>query len=49
MPWGVITGKGIGPLHAVKGTIRKEEYKQVLDNCVFPKIKEWYPESCDMI
>jgi hypothetical protein len=42
MVWSVISWKGTGPLHAANGTIPKEQYIQVVDNCLFPKMKEWF-------
>jgi hypothetical protein len=46
--WSVISWKGTGPLHAVNGKMLKEQYTQVLDNCLFPKMKEWFPENDDI-
>jgi hypothetical protein len=45
MVWSVISWEGTGPLHAANGTMRKEQYIHVLDNCLFPKMKGWFPEN----
>jgi hypothetical protein len=45
MVWNVISWKGTGPLHAVNGMMQKEQYIQLLNNCLFPKMKEWFPEN----
>jgi hypothetical protein len=48
MLWSVISWKGTGPLYAINGTMRKEQYIQILENCIFPNMKEWFPENDDI-
>jgi hypothetical protein len=38
----VISQIGTGPLHAVNNMMQKGQYIQLLDNFLFPKIKEWH-------
>jgi hypothetical protein len=45
MVWSVISWKGTGSLHAVNETMGKEQYIQVLDTCLFQKLKEWHTEN----
>jgi hypothetical protein len=45
MVWSVISSKGPGPLHTVNLTMQKEQYIQVLDKCLFSKMKEFFPEN----
>ncbi|GFY14850.1 uncharacterized protein TNCV_648931 [Trichonephila clavipes] len=45
MIWSVISGKDIGCLYVVKGMMRQDQYKDVLQN---RQLEEWFPngESC---
>ncbi|GFW32388.1 transposable element Tcb2 transposase [Trichonephila clavipes] len=45
MIWSVISGKG---LDVVKGMMRQDQYKDVLQNRLIPQLEEWFPngESC---
>ena len=42
MVWSVISAKGMGPLYFVEGTMRQDQYKNVLENCLLPQVKEWF-------
>ncbi|GFY34972.1 uncharacterized protein TNCV_155491 [Trichonephila clavipes] len=46
--WSVISGKGTGCLKVVKGMMRQDQYKDVLQNRLIPQLEEWFPngESC---
>lgn len=43
MVWSVISGKGFGRLYVVKGTMRQDQYKEVLQNRLLPQVREWFP------
>ena len=49
MVWSVISAKGIGQLYFVEGTMRQEQYKNVLGNCLLPQVKEWFPDDEEYI
>lgn len=49
MIWGVICGKGAGKIYFVDGTMRKEQYIEVLKTVLFPQIAEWYGRRPDCI
>ncbi|GFV78208.1 uncharacterized protein TNCV_1036761 [Trichonephila clavipes] len=38
--WSVISGKGTGRLYAVKGMMRQDQYKDVLQNRLIPMLEE---------
>ncbi|GFX70789.1 uncharacterized protein TNCV_1337511 [Trichonephila clavipes] len=40
MIWSVISGKGTGRLYAVKGMMRQDQYKEVLQNRLIPQLEE---------
>ncbi|GFX87325.1 uncharacterized protein TNCV_3368951 [Trichonephila clavipes] len=40
MIWSVISGKGTGCLYVVKGMMRQDQYKDVLQNRLIPQLKE---------
>ncbi|GFX08576.1 uncharacterized protein TNCV_4170751 [Trichonephila clavipes] len=42
MIWSVISGKGTGRLDVVKGMMRQDQYKDVLQNRLIPQLKEWF-------
>lgn len=39
MVWGAISWHGLGPIIAVKGTMKSEHYRNVLENQVFEHLK----------
>jgi hypothetical protein len=41
----MISWKGTGSLHVVKGTVQKEQYITSSGNRFFQKIEEWLPEN----
>ncbi|GFV42064.1 uncharacterized protein TNCV_2452361 [Trichonephila clavipes] len=41
--WSVISGKGTGRLYVVKGMMRQDQYKDVLQNRLIPQLEEWFP------
>lgn len=45
MIWSVISGKGTGRLYVVKGTMKQDQYKEVLQNRLIPQIGEWFPNG----
>lgn len=38
MVWGCIDGKGPGPLYVVEGTMRRDQYKRVLNDVLLPYV-----------
>ncbi|CAG9564884.1 unnamed protein product [Danaus chrysippus] len=45
MIWSVISGKGTGRLYVVKGIMRQDQYKDVLENRLIPQLREWFPNG----
>ncbi|GFU78648.1 uncharacterized protein TNCV_2302591 [Trichonephila clavipes] len=45
MIWPVISGNGTGRLYVVKGMMRIDQYKDVLQNCLIPQLEEWFPNG----
>ncbi|GFS94743.1 uncharacterized protein TNCV_4456391 [Trichonephila clavipes] len=45
MIWSVISGKGTGRLYVVKGMMRQDQYKDVLQNRFIPQLEEWFPNG----
>ncbi|GFW58445.1 uncharacterized protein TNCV_3513081 [Trichonephila clavipes] len=45
MIWSVISGKGTGRLNVVKGMMRQDQYKDVLQNRLIPQQEEWFPNG----
>ncbi|GFU04323.1 uncharacterized protein TNCV_864221 [Trichonephila clavipes] len=45
MIWSVIRGKGTGRLDVVKGMMREDQYKDVLQNRLIPQLEEWFPNG----
>ncbi|GFU06194.1 uncharacterized protein TNCV_4765041 [Trichonephila clavipes] len=45
MIWLVISGKGTGRLYVVKGMMRQDQYKDVLQNRLIPQLEEWFPNG----
>ncbi|GFX17526.1 uncharacterized protein TNCV_3411261 [Trichonephila clavipes] len=45
MIWSVISGKGTGRLFVVKGMMREDHYKHVLQNRLIPPLEEWFPNG----
>ncbi|GFX76726.1 transposable element Tcb2 transposase [Trichonephila clavipes] len=43
--WSVISGKGTGRLDVVKGMMRQDQYKDVLQNRLIPQLEEWFPNG----
>ncbi|GFT59557.1 transposable element Tcb2 transposase [Trichonephila clavipes] len=43
--WSVISGKGTGRLYMVKGMMRQDQYKDVLQNCLILQLEEWFPNG----
>lgn len=42
MIWSVISGKGLGRLHIVEGTMRQDQYKNILHTKLIPQLAEWF-------
>ncbi|GFX94811.1 uncharacterized protein TNCV_2378841 [Trichonephila clavipes] len=42
MIWSVISGKGTERLDVVKGMMRQDQYKDVLQNRLIPQLEEWF-------
>lgn len=47
MVWSVISGKGTGRLYIVQGTMRQDQYQQVLEKRLLPQMREWFPNGED--
>lgn len=45
MIWSVISGKGLGRLYVVQGTMNQHQYKTVLETRLLPQLKEWFPNG----
>ena len=45
MVWSVISSKGTGRLYVVQGTMRQDQYKEVLKTRLLPQLKEWFPNE----
>ncbi|GFX68303.1 uncharacterized protein TNCV_2816781 [Trichonephila clavipes] len=45
MIWSVISGKGTGCLYVVKGMMRQDQYKDVLQNRLILQLEEWFPNG----
>lgn len=45
MIWSVISGKGTGRIYIVEGTMRQDQYKEVLQSKLFPQLQEWFPNG----
>ncbi|GFX28143.1 uncharacterized protein TNCV_424701 [Trichonephila clavipes] len=45
MIWSVISGKGTRRLDVVKGMMRQDQYKDVLQNRLIPQLEEWFPNG----
>ncbi|GFS71540.1 transposable element Tcb2 transposase [Trichonephila clavipes] len=45
MIWSVISGKGTGRLYMVKGMMRQDQYKDVLQNRSIPQLEECFPKG----
>ncbi|GFV37933.1 uncharacterized protein TNCV_2663461 [Trichonephila clavipes] len=45
MIWPVISGKGTGCLDVVKGMMRQDQYKDVLQNRLIPQLEVWFPNG----
>ncbi|GFW55152.1 transposable element Tcb2 transposase [Trichonephila clavipes] len=43
--WSVISGKGTGRLDVVKGMMRQDQYKDVLQNRLIPQLEERFPNG----
>uniref|UniRef100_A0A2H1WU61 SFRICE_035018 n=1 Tax=Spodoptera frugiperda TaxID=7108 RepID=A0A2H1WU61_SPOFR len=43
MVWSVVSSKGVGRLYIVQGTMRRDQYKQVLETHLLPQLREWFP------
>ncbi|GFY26633.1 uncharacterized protein TNCV_2879611 [Trichonephila clavipes] len=43
--WSVISGQGTGRLDVVKGMMRQDQYKDVLQNRLIPQLEEWFPNG----
>lgn len=45
MVWSVISSKGVGPLKIVKGTMRQDQYKEILQKALLPQVRRWFPNG----
>ncbi|GFV52061.1 transposable element Tcb2 transposase [Trichonephila clavipes] len=45
MIWSVISGKGTGHLYVIKGMMRQDQYKDVLQSRLIPQLEEWFPNE----
>lgn len=49
MVWSVISSKGMGHLYIVQGTMKQDQYKQVLESRLLPQIADWYPDGQEYV
>ena len=42
MVWSVISGKGVGRLYVVEGTLRQDQYKKIIETKLVPQLKDWF-------
>lgn len=42
MIWSDISGKGTGRLYVVQGTMRQDQYKEVLQKRLLPQLRDWF-------
>ncbi|GFV28213.1 uncharacterized protein TNCV_679011 [Trichonephila clavipes] len=45
MIWSFISVKGTGHLYVVKGMMRQDQYKDVLQNRLIRQLEEWFPNG----
>ncbi|GFV50851.1 transposable element Tcb2 transposase [Trichonephila clavipes] len=45
MIWSVISVKGTERLYVVKGMMRQDQYKDVLQNRLIPQLEKWFPNG----
>lgn len=45
MVWSVINTRGVGRLYIVQGTMKQDQYKDVLRTRLLPQLEEWFPEG----
>lgn len=45
MVWSVISAQGVGRFYIVQGTMRQDQYRQVLETRLLPQLKEWFPDG----
>lgn len=41
----VISGKGVGQIYVIEGTMRQDQSKNILKSCLIPQLQEWFQES----
>ncbi|RVE51166.1 hypothetical protein evm_004131 [Chilo suppressalis] len=49
MVWSVISSKGVGRLYIVQGTMRQDQYRQVLESRLLPQLREWFPDGEEFV
>lgn len=49
MVWGAISVHGVSRLHIVEGTMRQDQYQQVLATRLLPQIHEWFGDAADAV
>src|ERR1043165_2876708 len=49
MVWGAISVHGVSLLHIVEGTMRQDQYQQVLTTRLLPQILEWFRDAADAV
>ncbi|XP_049845581.1 uncharacterized protein LOC126298329 [Schistocerca gregaria] len=45
MAWSVMSLKVPGRVHTIEGTMRQEQYKEILERKLFHQINEWFPHK----
>lgn len=45
MVWSVISTRGVGRLQIVQGTMRQDQYKDILRTRLIPQLREWFPRN----
>uniref|UniRef100_A0A2A4K502 Tc1-like transposase DDE domain-containing protein n=1 Tax=Heliothis virescens TaxID=7102 RepID=A0A2A4K502_HELVI len=49
MVWSVISAKGVGRLYIVQGTMKQDQYRQVLQTRLIPTLEEWFPDGEEFV
>lgn len=49
MVWSVMSSKGVGSLKVVKGMMKQDQYKEILQNSLLPQVQRWFPNGQSFI
>lgn len=45
MVWSCISSKGMGFLNTIQGTLKQDQYKEILNCHLLPQLESWYPDG----